>query len=254
VEADRFLVSRTRHAPALRTPTHAHPVICLHLVLDGLYDEYTRSGHHQLEPGWMLFKPGGEPHWNEFRADGATTLRIELEPDAIPELTRRLPARSTSSRSPHLTALARRAHHELSSIDELTPIVAESIALEIFALVARAPAPSRRAGTALAHRCAELLEERFTEPYRLGDAARDLDVDRTVLARAFREAFGRSVGEFIRERRVAYVAARLHSRPHRDLGELALEAGFSDQSHLTRTFKSVYGVPPGAWRARTTDA
>ena len=250
VRADRLLVSRTRHAPALRTPAHAHPVICLHVVLEGLYDETTRASHEQLGPGWVLFKPSGEEHWNEFRAGGSTTLRIELEPDALPDLTRHLPGRLLSFRSPRLAALAKRAHHELLVIDDLTPVVAESVALEIFAHLARMRAPAARSASALARRCAELLEERFTEPYRLAEAARDLGVDRTVLAHAFREEFGRSVGEYIRERRVEYVASRLREGALRSLGELAIEAGFADQSHLTRTFKSVYGCPPGSWRRR----
>lgn len=250
VRADRLLVSRTRHAAALRTPAHSHPVMCLHVVLDGLYDETTRAGHQQLEPGWVLFKPVGEIHWNEFRARGSTTLRIELEPDAMPDLTRHLPGRLTSFRSPRLAALARRAHHELSAVDDLTPVVAESVALEILALVARMRVRPAREGAPLARRCAELLEDRFTESYRLGDAARDLGVDRTVLAHAFREEFGRSVGEYLRERRVEYVASRLREGSARSLGELAIEAGFADQSHLTRTFKSVYGRPPGRWRAQ----
>lgn len=251
VRADRLRVSRTRHSPALRTPAHSHPVMCLHIVLDGLYDEKTLAGHHQLEPGWVLFKPVGEVHWNEFRALGSTTLRIELDPDAMPDLARHLPGRLTSFRSPRLATLAKRVHHELSAIDDLTPIIAESVALEIFARVARTRLPAPRSVSALARRCAELLEERFTELYRLGDAARDWGVDRTVLAHAFREEFGRSVGEYIRERRVEYVASRLRDGSARSLGELAIEAGFADQSHLTRTFKSVYGLPPGRWRRLT---
>lgn len=250
VRGNHLLISRTRHAPALRTPAHSHSVMCLHFVLQGLYDEYTRAGHHQIEPGWVLFKPSGEVHWNEFRSQGATTIRIELEPDAIPSLTRHLPGRLTSFRCPHLASLARRVDNELCAIDELTPVVAESLVLEMFALVARMPSSGASRSSALARLCASLLEERFMESYALGDAAHELGVDRTVLARAFRREFGRTVGEFIRELRVEYIASRLREVPPRSLSQLALEAGFSDQSHLTRSFKSVYGCPPGTWRRR----
>ncbi|MDX1392811.1 MAG: AraC family transcriptional regulator [Gemmatimonadota bacterium] len=247
VRGDRLLVSRTVHAPALRTPPHSHSAMCLHLVLRGLYDEHTRSGHHQVEPGETLFKPSEEVHWNEFRGEGAVTLRIELEPEAFPALTELLPARLASFRSPRLAALGRRAHRELGVTDELTPIVVESIALEMCAVVARLPTPDGVEGRSLARRCSTLLEARYREPYRLADVARDLGVDRTVLARAFRSEFDCTVGEFIRARRVEHVASRL-SDPDRSLGELAIEAGFADQSHMTRCFRSVYGLPPGAWR------
>lgn len=248
VRQNRMLVTRTRHVPTLRTPAHAHPVMCLHFVVRGQYDEHTRAGHHRVDPGWVLFKPSGEVHWNEFRGPGAETLRIELDPEALPDLTRRLPGRLTALRSPQLAALARRAHRELGAVDDLTPIVAESLALEIFALVARQPAGGESGSGSLARRCAELLDVRFTRSYRLGDAAHELGVDRTALARAFRREFGCTVGEFIRARRIEYVAARLTDGSHRSLGRLAIEAGFADQSHMTRTFRSVYGCTPGTWR------
>ena len=91
-------------------------------------------------------------------------------------------------------------------------MVAESIALELFAGVARTPEPSGGPSySAIARRCAELLDARFQEPCRLGLAAEELGVDRTALA---------------------------------------ADAGFADQSHMTRVYKVELGVTPGVWRAR----
>jgi AraC-like DNA-binding protein len=33
------------------------------------------------------------------------------------------------------------------------------------------------------------------------------------------------------------------------LSESALEAGFADQSHMSRMFKRAYGLTPGQWAA-----
>ena len=35
---------------------------------------------------------------------------------------------------------------------------------------------------------------------------------------------------------------------HRSVGEIAYAWGFSDQSHFTRRFKSVFGCPPSDYR------
>jgi AraC-like DNA-binding protein len=34
------------------------------------------------------------------------------------------------------------------------------------------------------------------------------------------------------------------------LAEIAIAAGFSDQSHLTREFQRRFGMSPGTWRGR----
>jgi AraC-like DNA-binding protein len=41
--------------------------------------------------------------------------------------------------------------------------------------------------------------------------------------------------------------ARNELRGGRPLAELALTAGFADQAHLTRMFRSAYGVTPGRY-------
>jgi AraC family transcriptional regulator len=38
------------------------------------------------------------------------------------------------------------------------------------------------------------------------------------------------------------------------LSEIAISAGFANQSHFTRVFSSVVGVSPAAWRRETQGA
>jgi AraC-like DNA-binding protein len=38
-----------------------------------------------------------------------------------------------------------------------------------------------------------------------------------------------------------------------DLAQAAADAGFADQSHLTRVFRAMVGVTPGEFRAGVTD-
>lgn len=250
LRGDHTMVTETRHRSLLRTPAHDHEVSCLHYVVDGVYEESTRDGTHRLEPGWFLFKPAGEVHWNEFHAGGARTLRVELEPDAVPGLARNLPAKLTVLRSPLLSDLALRIRSELAAVDDLSATMTEALAIEILAGVAR-QANRRTAGERdLAADCARYLDERFRDRVALADAADALGVDRTVLARAFRRETGRTVGEYIRVRRVSYVAEALRDGDRRSLAELALAAGFADQSHLSRCFHRILGMPPGSWRRR----
>lgn len=72
------------------------------------------------------------------------------------------------------------------------------------------------------------------------------------LARAFRRAFGQSVGDCIKAARVRRAASLIFRRDD-SLGEIALEAGYYDQSHLTNDLARIAGFTPGELR-RLADA
>jgi AraC-like DNA-binding protein len=67
--------------------------------------------------------------------------------------------------------------------------------------------------------------------------------DRYTIARDFRRAFGTSPDRYRTMRRLAL--ARHAIANGRPLALAAAEAGFADQSHLTRQFKGAYGLTPG---------
>ena len=48
--------------------------------------------------------------------------------------------------------------------------------------------------------------------------------------------------------------ARSLLRAGHSLVDAALACGFADQSHLTRQFRSAYGLTPGRWRAMHVEA
>jgi AraC-like DNA-binding protein len=64
------------------------------------------------------------------------------------------------------------------------------------------------------------------------------------LAREFHRHEGVTIGEFARRCRLE-LAARALRGGKRSIGEVALEAGFCDQSHFTNAFRRVFGVTPG---------
>jgi AraC-like DNA-binding protein len=68
-------------------------------------------------------------------------------------------------------------------------------------------------------------------------------------SRAFRQSTGKSPHQYITHRRVA-LAAELLERTSRALADIALEVGFADQSHFSRTFALVAGETPSACRRR----
>jgi AraC-like DNA-binding protein len=73
--------------------------------------------------------------------------------------------------------------------------------------------------------------------------------DRFTIARHFRRAFGTSPNRYRTLRRLALARTAIESG--QSLARAAADAGFADQSHMTRQFKRTYGLTPARWLALT---
>jgi AraC-like DNA-binding protein len=82
----------------------------------------------------------------------------------------------------------------------------------------------------------------------LAELAAAVGVHRAHLARAFRDHYGGTLGGFARRLRVER-ALRLLAEDDRPLAEIAMDTGFTDQSHMTRAVSAAAGISPGRLRA-----
>ncbi|WP_406179443.1 AraC family transcriptional regulator [Streptomyces sp. NBC_01006] len=104
-----------------------------------------------------------------------------------------------------------------------------------------------RAGArhAIAGSLRELLDERVVAGISLPEAAALIQAHPAHLVRSFSAAFGIAPHQYLISRRVAL--ARRLLLDGRPAAEVAVEAGFHDQSHFTRHFKRVVGTTPGRY-------
>ena len=101
--------------------------------------------------------------------------------------------------------------------------------------------------TLLAELDSSAIDPAFANNATLTALAATAGISRAQLARAFRTHAGCSVGEYVRNKRIARARALL-VRSERSIGEVGLECGFADQSHFTRAFQKVTGSTPGRYR------
>ena len=93
----------------------------------------------------------------------------------------------------------------------------------------------------------ELLLAQLAAPPSLEALAAAVNLSPFHFARVFRRATGMPPHTWLMQQRIARARALLQSGclPL----EVAMQLGFADQSHLSRQFKQVYGVGPGAYRS-----
>jgi AraC-like DNA-binding protein len=103
-----------------------------------------------------------------------------------------------------------------------------------------------RRGPASVRAVADLLEDRLVDPPALAELAEMTGLSQFALLRAFRAETGLPPHAYLNQLRVRRARTLL------DQGvtpaEVAFDTGFADQAHLTRHFKRVVGVPPGAYQ------
>ncbi|MFA1549599.1 helix-turn-helix transcriptional regulator [Actinomadura chokoriensis] len=137
----------------------------------------------------------------------------------------------------------------------------ESRLLEVLgALVRRHAVHGPRAATRrgrsdadrIARQVATRLSDELTAPPTLAEMAADLELSRYQLLRAFRDAVGMPPYAWLAQHRVTRARTLLEVgyRP----AEAATLVGFADQAHLTRWFRRVLGVTPGAYRNSVQDS
>lgn len=93
----------------------------------------------------------------------------------------------------------------------------------------------------------EYIEEHVDGDLSLEAIAAEVDISPVYFARAFRAAIGQSPHRYVVMRRVER-AKELLRNTEMPVVDVALEVGFSSQSHLSFWFHRYVGVSPGAYR------
>jgi AraC-like DNA-binding protein len=96
-------------------------------------------------------------------------------------------------------------------------------------------------------RVALYMDGNLAGSIRCGDLARVTRLSVSHFMRAFRESFGAPPHTYLMRRRMER-AQDLMLSTETTIGQIALDCGFADQSHLTRLFHKIVGESPAAWR------
>lgn len=247
--ANGFRFTEKAYSSRARLPTHAHENSHFCFVLAGNYKETIAGRFFERAPAALVYYPPDVSHEEEHFTSGRHFL-VEIDLKNL-NMVRDYGARlcepvllDTNS----ALWLANRMYKEFSERDGFSAIALESISTELLiAASRRVDRRGERKPPLWLERVKEFLRENFSEPPGLNELAKAVDVHPTHLARVFRQFERCTVGDFIREVRIDYARRRMFGS-NEPLVEIALAAGFADQTHFTRSFKRVTGMTPTEFR------
>jgi AraC family transcriptional regulator len=97
------------------------------------------------------------------------------------------------------------------------------------------------------------IEENLGEPLSIADLAKIVDLPIATLRRQFQLCTGRTLHQFIIERRLQY-ACKLLLKPDLSIPSIALASGFSSQQHMTMAFRNRLGTTPRSFQRANSGA
>ncbi len=202
---------------------HRHDAAFLSLVLAGVYQERSVDGCFEVCAGSVILHPPFHAHSNHFLSDDVTVLNV-----ALPDATQISEA------------------YRVSKIGELSPLecLMRTRPVDIFDRLGdlfRIRCDPVRPKTRWVEDLSSALSLGASEG-RIDALASGLGVSAAHASRQFLREFGMSPVTFRREQQLRRALGALERGE--PLAGVAVEAGFSDQSHMGRAFKTAFGATP----------
>jgi AraC-like DNA-binding protein len=248
-------VEAMRARTARAFPRHTHDHYGIGRVDAGGHASWSGRGSVEAGAGSFICVNPGEVHDGQAVGGAARAWRIlYLDPGPLTELLADVndgACREFTFEAPVFDDPAMRSAFESAFACTLIPDDADGRRACETALLTLAAALRGHGAGALAgagelappvRRAREWIDADPAAPHALAVLANSCGVSRYQLIRGFAREVGLTPHAYIVQRRLAL--ARRLIRAGQPLAEIALLAGFCDQSHLARCFTRQFGVPP----------
>jgi AraC-like DNA-binding protein len=232
---------------------HRHDTYSIGYTMRGIQSFDYRGTRLDSTPGRVIVLHPDEVHNGEAGTEKGFHYRmLYIEPSMVRRALGQNPlpfVKEAVLGDPRLFGALRAAFSDMDStlepvaLDEITTLLADGL----LANDASAGGPGRVVIDTKATRLArEYLDANINRTVASEELEGITGQDRFRLARQFRKAYGTSPYRYLTMRRLdkarADIAAGL------SLVDAAINAGFSDQAHMTRGFRASFGISPGYWQ------
>lgn len=250
LEVNDFILSETCHSAGSKLPKHTHsnPYFCF--VLQGTYTEFYGNKEIVCKPSTLTFRSAGEEHEDSFHDRDGRVFVVEIPLKWIEKLRENSLKLDSSTKFQNglLSHLVTKLNFEFHHLDGASHLAIEGLTLEIIAQAARnSISVLEKKEPHWLKRVLELLHSNFSENLILEDIGLQVGIHPVHLATVFRQKYNCTIGEYTRRLKIEYACHQVSNGEH-TLVEIALRAGFGDQSHFSKVFKRHVGMTPNEYK------
>lgn len=266
----------TEQVDDLEMEFSARPGLTVSIMLEGRIGvrigdrEFTLTDSHTSQArAWMLTKPARLTRRSQkgqrIRKVHIIVTRDWLEalfpendarPGAFEEFTRQNKATISWQPSKRILGLAEQIMNPPRQSEALEKLYVESRAIEIVSdafsqFSDRTTADGGVLSTKQqerASRITDYIDHHFHDEIPLTKIARDLAMSVASLQRVYKAAYGKTVNEAVRDRRLA-AAREAIQKNGLTVGQAAYLAGYADPANFSKAFKRRFGISPSAAKA-----
>lgn len=250
VSGDGFRAAESSYGAGIGLPKHSHARAHLCLVVSGEYRETLRGATEARGPMTLIYYPPDCPHAEDHAKPGRHFL-VEWDADWLDRLGDRavLPDGPTVLDRPTAVFSGLRAFRLLRK-EQSEPLELEEALISVLDAIGGDRTPDDRLPPAWLTTVMARLGDLADEHHGLFDIADHVRVHPSHLARTFRRFTGCTLGQMRRRFQTREACRRLAGGSDA-LCHVAVDTGFSDQSHMTRSVREATGFTPSRLRAVT---
>lgn len=239
-ESELFKVSIVNYTHKVSEDWHWHEKIHLSSIIRGGNLESRKKEDIQVVPGKVMVYDQGEVHRNRFTAHPSRNLNIELEEGFFSGEIQFSHFNEKDDSNIELY----RIYTELQIRDRYSQ---EAISQALKSLFWKG---GHENASDWMIQLEMILNDRWNEFLSLEDLSAELCIHPVTISKFFAKSKGITLSDYMRKIKVKKAVDQLMNSS-RSITEIALDCGFSDQSHLTRLTRYYIGCTPGEIRSKS---
>jgi AraC family transcriptional regulator len=228
-------------------PRHSHASSHFVFVVRGTYITEARNQDRLYGPGTLIYNPIGTTHRDRFQNGCGRFLTITPSAALAGVLDSRVPVSLVIHEPGSIAAAARTRRQMFDEGCGLVPELIEGCCLDLAETISGPFETEGRYAPSWVIEARQIMRDGYRDGITIRGVANCLGIHPVHLARAFRRYFHVSPSEYVSRCRIWH-ARELLVTSRLPLAQIAIEVGFSDQSHLTSAFRRETAMTPAAYR------